>query len=117
MEISRQLGTSPRSTDPNPSMDGAGAPSVYQKRDKAITEGAAEQEKRPSHVMSAEICDGWQNPKRRTEPAENARSDTRKTKDNQRQQKADRAEDEDVLGKPHSAHSSTYYASAGASEL
>ena len=51
-------------------------PPVYQERDNAIAESAAEQKKRPIHVMSAEVCNGGQNPKRQSEPAKKVRSDT-----------------------------------------
>ena len=40
-----------------------GTPSVYRKRDSAIAERAAEEEKRPIHVMGSEVCNGRQNPK------------------------------------------------------
>lgn len=53
-----------------------GTPSVYQKCDEAIAEGAADQEKPPVLVMSTQVCNRWQNPKRRSEPPEEARSDT-----------------------------------------
>jgi len=47
----------------------------------------------------------WQNPKGRSKPAENGRSDTGKTKNNQRQHRANRTEDENVIGEPHRANS------------
>ncbi len=53
--------------------------------------------------MSTEVCNGWQYPKGRSKPAENVRSDTGKAENNQGQDKADRAEDENILGKPRSA--------------
>ena len=33
-----------------------------QRCDHAIAKGATEKEKRPMHVMSANFCNGWQNP-------------------------------------------------------
>ena len=66
--------------------------------------------------MGAYVCNCWQDPEGRSEPAEHHRGYTRKTQNNQRQPKADGGEEDNFLGYPHSINSSAYYASANTRE-
>jgi hypothetical protein len=73
----------------------------YQKRSATVAEATAEQKKGPADIMSAEVRNCWQKPEWQREPAKYTWSNTRKTRNSKREQKADGTEEDDFFGQPH----------------
>jgi hypothetical protein len=73
----------------------------YQKRSATVAEATAKQKKGPADIMSAEVRNCWQKPEWQREPAKYTWSNTRKTRNSKRDQKADGTEKDDFFGHPH----------------
>jgi hypothetical protein len=73
----------------------------YQKRSATVAEATAEQKKGPPDIISAKVRNCWQKPEWQREPAKYIWSNTRKTRNSKRDQKADRTEEDDFFGQPH----------------
>ena len=70
----------------------------YQKRSATVSEATAEQKKGPADIMNAKVRNRWQKPEWQREPAKYTWSNTRKTRNSERDQKADGTEEDDCFG-------------------